>query len=94
VINGADLITYMLKIYREDEVMTFTNCNYQNLLYKCNRILAKSLNGYKEKCVLNSIDVPLKKSVKDKFIEPEAIIIKSIRNDKFEVFLYVLGPAN
>jgi hypothetical protein len=37
----------MLKLYREAEVMTFTNQNYQNVIYKCHRILMKSLQGYK-----------------------------------------------
>jgi hypothetical protein len=55
IINGTDLITYMLKIHHEADVMTFTHSNYQNLLYKCNRILTKYLSGYKEKCTLKSI---------------------------------------
>lgn len=83
----------MLKIYREAEVMSFTNSNYQNLLYKCGRILTKSLIGYKEKCVLTSIEAPVRKSIRDKFVELEAIVIKSIRTDKNEIFLYVLGPG-
>ena len=67
-LTGTDIITYMLKIYREAEFMTFTNPSYQNLLYKCNRILTKFLAGYKDKCVINSLEVPLKKSIKDKFV--------------------------
>ncbi len=73
--------------------MTFTNSTYQNMLFKCNRILTKSLAGYKDKCLIASMDVPLKKSVKDKFIDNEMIMIKSIRNKSSEVFLYVLGPS-
>lgn len=69
----------MFKIYREAEIMTFTNNQYQNILYKCNRILSKSLTGYKEKYVFASLDVVLKKSIKDKFIENEAIIVKSLK---------------
>lgn len=49
--------------------MTFTNSSYQNQLFKCNRILTKSLTGYKDKCLIGSMDVPLKKSIKDKFVE-------------------------
>lgn len=73
--------------------MTFTNSTYQNMLFKCNRILTKSLVGYKDKCLIASMDVPLKKSVKDKFIDNEMIMIKSIRNKSSEVFLYVLGSS-
>ncbi len=68
-LTGTDIITYMLKVYREAEFMTFTNPSYQNLLYKCNRILTKFLAGYKDKCVISSLEVPLKKSIKDKFVE-------------------------
>lgn len=74
--------------------MTFTNPSYQNILFKCNRILTKFLAGYKEKCVISSLEVPLKKSVKDKFAEPESILLKSIRRDGSEVFLYILGPQS
>jgi hypothetical protein len=62
--------------------MTFTNPSYQNILYKCNRILTKFLAGYKDKCTINSLEVPLKKSIKDKFIDLETILIKSIRRDE------------
>lgn len=48
--------------------MTFTNYQYQNILYKCNRILTKSLAGYKDKYVFTTLDIPLKKSLKDKFV--------------------------
>lgn len=61
--------------------MTFTNPSYQNILFKCNRILTKFLAGYKEKCVISSLEVPLKKSIKDKFAEADSILIKSIRRE-------------
>ena len=67
-LTGTDIITYMLKNYRQAEFMTFTNPSNQNLLYKCNRILTKFLTGYKDKCVIGSLEVPLKKSIKDKFV--------------------------
>lgn len=72
--------------------MTFTNSAYQNTIYKCNRILTKSLAGYKEKCLISSLEVPLRKTLKDKFLEPETFIIKSSRDDLKETFLYILGP--
>lgn len=62
--------------------MTFTNQSYQNLLFKCNRILTKFLAGYKDKCIINTLEVPLKKSIKDKFADNESILIKSIRSEK------------
>lgn len=74
--------------------MTFTNCSSQNILFKCNRILSKFLPGYREKCVIGSLEVPLKKSLKDKFAETESILIKSIRREEKEVFLYVLGQQS
>ena len=67
-LSGTDILTYMFKIFRQAEIMTFTNNQYQNILYKCNRILTKSLTGYKEKYVFSNIDTVLKKSIKDKFV--------------------------
>ena len=78
-INGADLITYMLKASREAEFMTFTNPSYQNTIYKCTRILSKFLPGFKEKCQIASLNVPLKKTLEEKFVEEEAIVTKSVR---------------
>jgi hypothetical protein len=91
-VGGADLITYMLKAAREAEFMTFGNPGYQNTIYKCNRLLARFLPGYKEKCQLGSLDVPLRKTLKDKFIDDETIIIKSASEDCEETFLYVVAP--
>lgn len=54
----------------------------------------KSLQGYKEKCAISSLDVPLRKTLKDKFIEPETIAIKSVIKGNEEIFLYILGPLS
>jgi len=84
----------MLKACREAEFMAFTNPSYQRTIYKCNRLLSKYLPGYKEKCQLTSLEVPLKKTLKDKFIEEDTLVIKSIRSGKHETFLYIVAPLN
>lgn len=71
--------------------MTFSTSNYQNTIYKCHRILVKSLPQFKEKCQLLLPEIPLRKNIKEKFVEPEALIIQSSRKDDSEVFLYVVG---
>jgi len=78
-LTGTDILTYMFKIYREAEIMTFTNYQYQNILYKCNRILTKSLNGYKDKYVFTNFEAP----IKEKSVDKETIIIKSLKSDSY-----------
>lgn len=50
-----DLMTYMLKMAKESQVMTYSNPHFQNNITKCHRFLCATLPSYKDKCVLNSV---------------------------------------
>ncbi len=92
-ISSLDLLTYLLKIKREAQLMTFSN-PLENTLKKCHRILANSLPTYKENCIvaLPDLDKPLEA------ISPNLVLVKSKRtsvsNLETETYLYILGSAN
>lgn len=73
-VSSLDLLTYLLKIKREAQVMTFSN-PLENTLKKCHRILSSSLPTYKENCIvtLPDLDKPLDT------ISPNMILVKSKR---------------
>lgn len=74
--------------------MTFGNPTNQQTIYKCNRILAKSLPQFKEKCLISPIEIPIRKNLKEKFVDSDTMIIKPSRTGSVECFLYVVGPLS
>jgi hypothetical protein len=74
--------------------MTYSNSHFQNNITKCHRFLCASLPTYKDKCVLNSVEIAPKKDINSVFIDPSIVTFKSIKTPKGDyVYLYILGPV-
>jgi hypothetical protein len=71
-ILSLDLLTYLLKIRRESQVMTFSN-PLENTLRKCHRILFHSFPTYKDNCIIPLPD--LSKPLEN--ISPNLVLAKS-----------------
>lgn len=68
-ITSLELITYLTKISRESEFMTFSNSHLQNVMLRTHRGLLSGLPTYKEKCILNEVEYTNKKTAEETFVK-------------------------
>ena len=52
------------------------------------------LPAYKEKCLLSATEYAQKKSKEEKFVEKDTFIMKVLRRDEEDRFLYILGATD
>lgn len=75
------MLTYLSKMHREAELMTFANPQVQNVILRCHRILLTASQPYKDKCIVNNVEYVPKKTVDEKVVELASICIKSKLSD-------------
>jgi hypothetical protein len=91
-VSSLSFITYLCKIYRESELMTFANWHLQNTMLRCHRILHTAHLPYREHCVLSTVECVHKKG-DAKVGEIGSVVMKSMFREEVEMYLYIVGPA-
>lgn len=94
-LSYGDILTYLNKLRREAQYMTYTNSQLQNNISKCHKFLMATLPTYKEKCTIASVEVAPKKDLSSTFVENGLVVIKSREQDGgLNTYLYILGGTN
>ena len=91
--TSIELVTYLAKMYRESEFMTFSNSHLQNVILRCHRGLLLGLPSYKEKCTLSEVEYSQKKALDEEYVKKNSFLMKSIQKGQIDHFLYILGTV-